>query len=209
MEDIEKLHFRQYRFLRDLREAADTGLCDRPWPRVTTLRRWLRRPGFRAALRSLQAALRFQRDWMLSVSAAQAARNLAAMVSEQDPRSGVADPDSRLASLVRIIRTEQIRQRERPRRRQSPGQRESSDQRQSSDQRRFAGQLVPPPIAVASDPTPDAFAIASWASHERRLRGDTGDAAGATDAADSVQLGINRTLASRDLPRLDRHRVSP
>src|SRR5689334_4028798 len=112
MEHITKLHFRQYQFLRDLREAAETGLNDRPWPRVTTLRRWLRRPGFRAALRSLQSALRFQRDWMLSVSAAQASRNLAAMISEQDPRSGLADTDARLASLVRIIRTEQIRQRD-------------------------------------------------------------------------------------------------
>ena len=112
MEHHTKLHFRQYQFLRDLREAAETGLNDRPWPRVTTLRRWLRRPGFRAALKSLQAALRFQRDWMLSASAARAAKNLAAMVSEQDPRCGLSDPDARLASLVRIIRTEQIRQRE-------------------------------------------------------------------------------------------------
>ena len=117
MEQVTKLHFRQYKFLQDLREAAETGLCDRPWPRVTTLRRWLRRPGFRAALRSLQSAIRVQRDFMLAVSAAQASRNLAAMISEQDPRCGLADPDARLTSLVRIIRAEQIRQRDQARRR--------------------------------------------------------------------------------------------
>jgi len=109
MASEDRLHTRQYLFLKELRNSAE-GFPDHLWPRLTTLRKWLRHPGFRAALKSLQTTMRFERDWMMAASASRAAKNLHVMLSEQDPRNGLAEPDLRLASLVRIVRAEQLQQ---------------------------------------------------------------------------------------------------
>jgi len=115
MQTKEYLHTRQYEFLRELRNA-EHALPDHAWPRVATLRRWLRHPQFRQALRSLRSTMQFERDWMMSASSSAAARNLYIMLSEQDPRSGVANPDARLGALVRIIRAENLQYRDKHRR---------------------------------------------------------------------------------------------
>ena|SRR5438034_11542316 len=46
------------------------------WPSPAILRRWLRKPGFRAALRSLQGVMRFQSDFQLASAAASASHYL-------------------------------------------------------------------------------------------------------------------------------------
>ena len=57
------------------------------WPSPAILRRWLRRPAFRAALKSVRDALRFQSDFHLAAASARAARALAASCAQDSPLS--------------------------------------------------------------------------------------------------------------------------
>ena len=70
------------------------------WPSPAILRKWLRRPAFRTALRSVQAALRFRADFHLAAAADNAAQRL----------TSAADP-AELKKLADILRLAHLRQR--------------------------------------------------------------------------------------------------
>jgi hypothetical protein len=63
----------QSTFLRAFRKSP-TGPTREQWPNPAILRKWLRRPAFRTALHSLRETLRFQVDFHLALTAAQAAQ---------------------------------------------------------------------------------------------------------------------------------------
>jgi len=97
----------QTSFLRSLRkQSGDLPAGD--WPAAVVMRRWLRRPGFRAAMQSIQHALAFQIDMQLSAAAAEAAvalRNFGA------PANGQATGGRDVVALLRIVRQAHLRQR--------------------------------------------------------------------------------------------------
>jgi hypothetical protein len=86
-------------FLRAFRNSP-SGPDPADWPSPAILRRWLRRPGFRAALNSLREAFRFQADFQLAASANQALKNLPA---QQAPLN--------IADINRLLRISHLRQR--------------------------------------------------------------------------------------------------
>jgi hypothetical protein len=65
----------QTTFLRAFR-TSPTGPVPDQWPSPAILRKWLRKPRFRAALNSLCETLRFKADFHLTLRAAQAAQSL-------------------------------------------------------------------------------------------------------------------------------------
>jgi hypothetical protein len=67
---------KQTLFLRAFR-TNPAGPAPADWPSPAILRKWLRKPTFVTALRSVQEALRFQTDFHLSNAATNAARKLA------------------------------------------------------------------------------------------------------------------------------------
>lgn len=90
---------RQSAFLRAL-SRNPTGLPKDQWPSPTVLRRWLRKPGFRAALETLRATLAAQTDLQLAYAASRtaAALNEPAPSAADDPKqSSLALRRSRLA----------------------------------------------------------------------------------------------------------------
>jgi hypothetical protein len=84
----------QSAFLRSFRDNATPA-----WPAPAILRRWLRRPEFRAALRSVRDTIRYQTDFQLVTAAGQATQLLAA-----DP---AASDVARLAALLRLAHLRQ------------------------------------------------------------------------------------------------------
>jgi hypothetical protein len=90
---------RQTLFLRAFR-TNPAGPDPADWPSPAILRRWLRKPAFIAALRSVQTALRFQTDFQLSSAANNAARKLAHH-----------DADLSTQDLNRLLRHAHLRQR--------------------------------------------------------------------------------------------------
>ena len=64
-------------FLRSFR-ASPTGPAPADWPSPAVLRKWLRKPAFRAALASIRQTLQFQSDFQLANAATAAARKLLA-----------------------------------------------------------------------------------------------------------------------------------
>ena len=90
---------RQTLFLRAFR-TNPAGPDPADWPSPAILRRWLRKPAFIAALRSVQTALRFQTDFQLSSAANNAARKLAHH-----------DADLTTQDLNRLLRHAHLRQR--------------------------------------------------------------------------------------------------
>src|SRR6185436_1553315 len=69
------------------------------WPSPAVLRRWLRRPAFRAAMYTVRAALAWQSDHQLAAASAHAASALAAnlsMLATTPPK----DPQSLIHDLV-------------------------------------------------------------------------------------------------------------
>ena len=90
---------RQTLFLRAFR-TNPAGPAPADWPSPAILRKWLRKPAFIAALRSVQAALRFQTDFQLSSAANNAARRLANH-----------DADLTTQDLNRLLRHAHLRQR--------------------------------------------------------------------------------------------------
>src|SRR3954465_13726084 len=69
----------QRRFLRALRKSPAGPAAD-DWPSPAILRRWLRSRGFVAAMRSLEATLRWQADFELILASANAAKALQSCV---------------------------------------------------------------------------------------------------------------------------------
>lgn len=65
----------QTNFLRRFR-ASPTGPKPADWPSPAILRRWLRKPAFRAALKSLEDTIRFQADFQLLTAASRSSRKL-------------------------------------------------------------------------------------------------------------------------------------
>lgn len=75
MPRVPGMNHHQTQFLRALVRNPAGPPADQ-WPRPTILRRWLRRPKFRVALRSLLDTLRFQSDLRLTYAADTAAQHL-------------------------------------------------------------------------------------------------------------------------------------
>ncbi len=89
-------------FLRAFRKSP-AGPPPHKWPAPSVLRRWLRRPAFRAALRSIQQTLRLQSDFHLTTAATLAAAKL-------DPKDDAITPQS-LDKLTQLLRLSHLRQR--------------------------------------------------------------------------------------------------
>jgi hypothetical protein len=70
----------QMDFLRNLRKHPNS-LPLLAWPRATTLRKWMRRPRFRAAIRSLEGAFEVEARLLMAGAAAQAAMQLQATLT--------------------------------------------------------------------------------------------------------------------------------
>jgi hypothetical protein len=75
MADIPGTSRAQTSFLRAFRNNP-SGPPSQSWPSPSILRRWLRRPRFRAALNSIRSAIQLQSDFHISSAATTAARNL-------------------------------------------------------------------------------------------------------------------------------------
>ena len=75
MSDIAGTTRSQTQFLRSFRTHPAGPPADL-WPSPTILRRWLRRPTFRAALGSLVSTLRYEADLRLAYASAAASRHL-------------------------------------------------------------------------------------------------------------------------------------
>ena len=90
---------RQQSFLRAFVNNP-SGPAAEDWPSPAILRRWLRRPRFRAALNSVQLCIRFQTDFHIASAATSAARNLDNADAPPTPRQ-----------LENILRLSHLRQR--------------------------------------------------------------------------------------------------
>jgi len=106
------LNRHQKAFLRKMRNDPD-GLPQEQWPQAVALRRWLRKPRFKRALKSLRETFAAEIDVMLAGAAARAAKRLQAMLAGE---SGGQDQEQRIQALVRVIRVAHLRAKESPRR---------------------------------------------------------------------------------------------
>lgn len=97
-------------FLRALRTSPN-GLAPDALPGPAVLRRWMRRPRFRAALDSVRAALEFATELQLSAAAARASNELHRALTPQsdDPNADMpvqlAAQKEQIHSLVMLMRT--------------------------------------------------------------------------------------------------------
>ena len=91
------------------------GLSGKDWPSPATFRRWMRRPGFRIAIKAMRDALRMQADLQLAAAAAAATRGLSRALIDEDGR--VADEEKLAAAkeqinlLSGLLRMAHLRQR--------------------------------------------------------------------------------------------------
>ena len=99
MSNIPETTRRQTLFLRAFR-TNPAGPTPADWPSPAILRKWLRKPTFIAALRSVQEALRFQTDFQIANAASNAARKLANQDADFTPQD-----------LNRLLRHAHLRQR--------------------------------------------------------------------------------------------------
>lgn len=83
MPDIKGTTRAQTIFLRSFRKEP-FGPGAEHWPSVAVLRKWMRKPGFLAAMKSVREALRYQADFQLLSAAASAAHVLHTTVSAGD-----------------------------------------------------------------------------------------------------------------------------
>ena len=110
----ERLNQRQYAFLRKVRNHPH-GLPTLDWPRSADLRRWMKRPGFVAALTSLQASFRAEADLLLAGASARAAMNLQDILSCDGGGCTPAFLQAHSAALMtlgRLVRFDHMRQKE-------------------------------------------------------------------------------------------------
>lgn len=77
------------------------------WPLPAILRRWLRRPTFRAALQSVRDAARFQADFHLAAAGTAAAASLQSIATS----SASADSIRQAHALLHLLRHAHMRQR--------------------------------------------------------------------------------------------------
>jgi hypothetical protein len=103
MPDIKGTNRAQTLFLRSFRKSP-TGPAPENWPSITLLRRWLRKPAFKAALDSIRETLRFHADFQLTIGASQAAQSLRA------PDHTALTPDER-KKFSDLLRHAHLRQR--------------------------------------------------------------------------------------------------
>jgi hypothetical protein len=102
---------RQTSFLRALRSGPD-GLARAVWPSAVVLRRWMRRPGFRAALASLSGALSARADFELLMASARAAEGLRRAVDPDATTTNAAPTDPvQVDRLIKMMRLVHLRQR--------------------------------------------------------------------------------------------------
>lgn len=125
MYDERYLNRHQYSFLRDLRNHPH-GLPIEAWPRTSTWRRWLKRPAFRRAIRSIEKAMQTQASLMLAGSASRAALMMQALLSGGEEESGsgmriatLSMHHEKLRSLSRVLREDLLRRSLRVNRRRS------------------------------------------------------------------------------------------
>ena len=104
------LNRHQKQFLRELRDTVG-GLPAERWPRIVTLRRWMRRPRFRMAINAIREAMYVEMELMMTSSAASAAKVLQGILNGQflvDP----AMSNLKVQTLVAVVRANDNRQRE-------------------------------------------------------------------------------------------------
>jgi hypothetical protein len=94
----------QTKFLRSFIKNSN-DCTPHSWPAPAVLRRWLRRPGFIHAMESLKQAIRFQSDFQLILSAAQAATEVERSVLDQDPNNEQARQIAALSNLLKLAHT--------------------------------------------------------------------------------------------------------
>jgi len=105
----------QSSFLRACAKSP-AGLPAERWPSAVTMRRWLRRPGFRAALQGIRDTLRVQADLHLASAATAAAKRLADVVSSAamdavDSAEQLKATRDLVHSLSSLLRLAHLRQR--------------------------------------------------------------------------------------------------
>lgn len=111
------LNRHQKAFLRKLRNDPD-GLPQDQWPQAVVLRRWMRKPRFRKAIKSLRDTYTAEIDVMLAGAASRAAKRLQALLASE---SGGEDQEHRIQALVRVIRVAHLRAKEQRRPRRARG----------------------------------------------------------------------------------------
>jgi hypothetical protein len=94
----------QTNFLRAFRTDPH-GPGAEKWPSPAILRRWLRRPGFVQAMRSIQDAMRYQADFQLLSAAASAAQGLHASVATGEGET------ARMKAMSDLMKLAHVRQR--------------------------------------------------------------------------------------------------
>jgi hypothetical protein len=114
MPDIKDTSRAQTLFLRAVSKDP-FGMSGRAWPKPTTFRRWMRRPGFRVAMQQLRDSMRLLADVQLAAAVAAAANGVAKTIITED--GTVCDEYSingaRLAidSFAKLMRLSHVRQR--------------------------------------------------------------------------------------------------
>ncbi len=96
----------QTKFLRSLRTDA-FGPGVEKWPSPAILRRWMRRPGFLNAMRSVREAMRYQADFQLLSAAASAAHVLHTSVIAGDHASQTQE----FKAMSELLKLSHLRQR--------------------------------------------------------------------------------------------------
>jgi hypothetical protein len=85
----------------------------RQWPTPAVLRRWLRKPGFLQAMRSLKKAIRYQSDFQLLIASAQAATEMERSVGNLDSDGHSSQP-RQLQAMANLIKLVHLRERHAP-----------------------------------------------------------------------------------------------
>jgi hypothetical protein len=175
----------QYFFLQTIRRHPE-GVPMLHWPRAATMRRWLRTPLFLRAMLTLRESMRFEADLILAGTAMRSAKLLAGMLDKYNCDEKRYDLDKRMASLVRVLRAEHIRQREtKPRANEHVARKaEALAAVRDATVARQTTPVIDDPGPHATDPTPQLSATAGkmlidvWGSLDRLLAEQAlGDAA--------------------------------
>ena len=106
MPNIKGMSRSQTIFLRAFR-TDPSGPAVEKWPSPAILRRWLRRPGFVQAMRSIRDAMRYQADFQLLAAAASASHAMHSSVSATDRALETAQ----LNAMSTLMKLAHLRQR--------------------------------------------------------------------------------------------------
>ena len=93
-----------------------SGMANQHWPSATVFRKWMRRKGFRVAIKGIRDSLRFQADVHVASASAAAAKSLAQVVgSDQElteaQRERLRAAKEQIASLTTLLRLAHLRSR--------------------------------------------------------------------------------------------------